>query len=32
MPTRLAAVGDLWAPLLDQAARFDLAPLLRSLG
>jgi bifunctional non-homologous end joining protein LigD len=32
MPARLAAVGDLWAPLLDPAARFDLAPLLRSLG
>ena len=32
MPARLAAVGDLWAPLLDPATRFDLAPLLRSLG
>jgi bifunctional non-homologous end joining protein LigD len=32
MPARLAAVGDLWSPLLDPRARFDLAPLLRSLG
>jgi len=31
MPARLAAVGDLWAPLLDPARRFDLAPLLRSI-
>ena len=31
MPARVAAVGDLWAPLLDPAGRFDLAPLLRSI-
>jgi len=31
MPARVAAVGDLWAPLLADTARFDLAPLLRSL-
>ena len=29
MPARVAAVGDLWAPLLAASARFDLAPLLR---
>ena len=32
MPARLAAMGDLWWPLLDARTRFDLAPLLRSLG
>jgi bifunctional non-homologous end joining protein LigD len=31
MPARVAAVGDLWAPLLEGAGRFDLAPLLRSI-
>ena len=32
MPARVAAVGDLWAPLLAPASqRFDLAPLLRAL-
>jgi bifunctional non-homologous end joining protein LigD len=30
MPARIAAVGDLWAPLLDRSARFDLRPLLRA--
>ena len=29
MPARIAAVGDLWAPLLATSGRFDLAPLLR---
>ena len=28
MPARIAAVGDLWAPLLAASRRFDLAPLL----
>ena len=28
MPARIAAVGDLWAPLLSARGRFDLAPLL----
>ena len=32
MPARIAAVGDLWAPLLSPRDRFDLAPLLRSIG
>jgi len=31
MPARVAAVGDLWAPLLEATGRFDLAPLLRSI-
>ncbi len=31
MPARIAAVGDLWAPLLAPGGRFDLAPLLRSI-
>jgi bifunctional non-homologous end joining protein LigD len=31
MPARIAAIGDLWAPLLSADARFDLAPLLRTL-
>jgi bifunctional non-homologous end joining protein LigD len=31
MPTRVAAVGDLWAPLLAERDRFDLAPLLQSI-
>ena len=31
MPARVAAVGDLWAPLLADANRFDLAPLLQSI-
>ena len=31
MPARVAAVGDLWAPLLAESGRFDLAPLLRGL-
>jgi len=31
LPARLAAVGDLWAPLLAPAGRFDLAPLLQAL-
>jgi bifunctional non-homologous end joining protein LigD len=31
MPTRIAAVGDLWAPLLEPSGRFDLAPLLKSV-
>jgi bifunctional non-homologous end joining protein LigD len=31
MPARVAAVGDLWAPLLAPSARFDLAPLLRPI-
>ncbi len=29
MPARIAAVGDLWAPLLEPRGRFDLATLLR---
>ena len=29
MPTRVARVGDLWAPLLAERGRFDLATLLR---
>ena len=32
MPARVAAVGDLWAPLLAGPARFDLAPLLRAIA
>ena len=28
MPARIAAMGDLWAPLLAPSDRFDLAPLL----
>jgi bifunctional non-homologous end joining protein LigD len=32
MPARIAAVGDLWAPLLAARGRFDLAPLLGSIG
>ena len=32
MPARIARVGDLWAPLLAEERRFDLAPLLRSIG
>ncbi len=32
MPGRIAAVGDLWAPLLEPAGRFDLGPLLRAIG
>jgi bifunctional non-homologous end joining protein LigD len=31
MPARIAAIGDLWAPLLAAAGRFELAPLLRSI-
>ena len=31
MPARIAAVGDLWAPLLDASRRFDLAPLLGAI-
>jgi len=31
MPARVTAVGDLWAPLLAESGRFDLAPLLRGL-
>ena len=31
MPARVAAVGDLWSPLLADVGRFDLAPLLRSI-
>jgi bifunctional non-homologous end joining protein LigD len=31
MPARIAAVGDLWAPLLAATGRFDLAPLLRAV-
>jgi len=31
MPARVAAVGDLWSPLLATTGRFDLAPLLRSV-
>jgi bifunctional non-homologous end joining protein LigD len=30
MPARIAAVGDLWAPLLATSGRFDLRPLLRA--
>ncbi len=29
MPARIAAVGDLWAPMLAEGKRFDLARLLR---
>ena len=32
MPARIAAVGDLWSPLLAAKARFDLAPLLRAIA
>jgi bifunctional non-homologous end joining protein LigD len=32
MPARIAAVGDLWAPLLAPGKRFDLGPLLRAIG
>jgi bifunctional non-homologous end joining protein LigD len=28
VPARIAALGDLWAPLADRRKRFDLAPLL----
>jgi len=28
---RIAAVGDLWAPLLAAQGRFDLAPLLGAI-
>ena len=31
MPARVAALGDLWAPLLAASARFDLAPLLGAI-
>jgi hypothetical protein len=31
MPARIASIGDLWAPLLAPAARFDLAPLLKAV-
>ena len=31
MPARVAAVGDLWAPLLAERGRFDLAPLVQSI-
>jgi bifunctional non-homologous end joining protein LigD len=31
MPARVAAVGDLWAPLLAKSDRFDLAPLVAAL-
>ena len=31
MTARVAAVGDLWSPLLAEAERFDLVPLLRSI-
>ena len=31
MPARIAAVGDLWAPLLATQGRFDLAPLLGAI-
>ncbi|HEX4235143.1 MAG TPA: non-homologous end-joining DNA ligase [Caldimonas sp.] len=31
MPARVAAVGDLWAPMLAERGRFDLAPLLPSI-
>ena len=31
MPARIAAVGDLWAPLLAPSGRFDLAPLLGAI-
>ena len=31
MPARLAAVGDLWAPLLATSGRFDLRSLLRAV-
>ena len=31
MPARVAEVGDLWAPLLADTGRFDLAPLLQSI-
>jgi bifunctional non-homologous end joining protein LigD len=30
MPARVAAVGDLWAAMLAEDGRFDLAPLLQS--
>jgi bifunctional non-homologous end joining protein LigD len=30
MPARLARIGDLWAPLLAPAGRFDLGPLLQA--
>ncbi len=32
MPSRIAEVGDLWAPLLADTGRFDLGPLLLTLG
>ena len=31
VPARIAAVGDLWAPLLAAQGRFDLAPLLGAI-
>jgi len=31
MPARIAAVGDLWAPLRAGSGRFDLAPLLGAI-
>ena len=31
MTARVGTVGDLWSPLLAEAGRFDLAPLLRSI-
>jgi len=31
MPARIAAVGDLWSPLLATTGRFDLAPLLGAI-
>jgi len=31
MPQRIAQVGDLWAPTLAQAGRFDLAALLKAM-
>ena len=31
MAARVGTVGDLWSPLLAEAGRFDLAPLLRSI-
>jgi DNA primase len=30
MPARIAAVGDLWPPMLGASGRFDLAPLMRT--
>jgi bifunctional non-homologous end joining protein LigD len=31
MTARIAEVGDLWAPLLAESGRFDLAPLIAAL-